>query len=201
MWKLCPVPASCCLPYRAADNCLSGLFWPVSIIELCNTPSCGLPALRRSSHGEKFRGTFTQHPRKCDVHPRLWYDLCRRAAGIARMVESHGSDSPRCWRPIRFSFTLFYNISLYPGNSFLYLIRHLTLFSLSFCFICGLAPPRSYPLVYLYSPTPSCIHMTNEMGGALPVLSLLQLASPFILLSRGSMFNRPSQPEENDIEF
>lgn len=43
--------------------------------------------------------------------------------------------------------------------------------------------------------------MTDEMGGALPVLSLLQLASPLILLSRGLMLNRPRQPEEKDIEF
>lgn len=43
--------------------------------------------------------------------------------------------------------------------------------------------------------------MTNGMGGALPVLSLLQLASPLILLSRGLMLNRPSQPEEKTLSF
>jgi hypothetical protein len=43
--------------------------------------------------------------------------------------------------------------------------------------------------------------MTDEIGSALPVLSLLQLASPLILPSRGSMLNRPRQPEEKDMEF
>ncbi|UKZ69731.1 uncharacterized protein TrAtP1_010735 [Trichoderma atroviride] len=59
---LCPVPASCWLPYCAAEICLSWLFWPVSIIKLCNTPSCGLAALRRSNHGGNCCVTLSQHP-------------------------------------------------------------------------------------------------------------------------------------------
>lgn len=145
---LCPVPASCCLPYRAAENCLSLLFWPVSIIELCNTPSCGLPALRRSSHGDSRCGTLSQHPRKCDVHPHLWYDLCRwRAACIARMNESLGSDSL-----YSLLFTLF--CLVIRGTFFSFLDSSFHFISLSFCFICRLAPPQMLPprlLVFVYS--------------------------------------------------
>lgn len=172
METLCPVPASCCLPYRAADNCLSLLFWPVSIIELCNTPSCGLPALRRSSHGDSRCGTLSQHPRKCDVHPHLWYDLCRwRAACIARMNESLGSDSLRFWR-----FTLLWLVI--RGRFFPFLDSSTYFISLPFVLFVVSHPPKCYPLVYLYSSTPSCVYMTHEMGGALPVLSAVAACQP-----------------------
>lgn len=148
---LCPVLASCCVPYRAAENCLSWPFWPVSIIKLCNTPSCGLAALRRGSHGDNRCGTLSQHPRKCDVHPHLWHDLCRwRAACIARMNESLGSDSLLFCRPIRFSSPSRCATFLYAGDSFLSLIHHFTLFP---C----LNPKSRTPLTA--TPSSTCIRL------------------------------------------
>lgn len=89
-----------------------------------------------SSHGE--------HPRKCNVHPHLWYDLCRRAAGIARMAESLGSDLPRFRRPIRFSFTLFYFVM--PGRFFPFLVSSFYFIFLVFLFhLWSRAPPDVTP--------------------------------------------------------